>query len=160
MNSKKTIIDKFEGTNAFLSNFHAAHPFHWKGDDWKTAEHAFQAAKCADPLDYFRVRDSATPGRAKALGRKVKLAVNWDKRKLMVILEVLRAKFNPAEQTDMAEALLATGSAHLIYGNDVDVFWGVDAKTGVGQNQLGIALMITREWLKSLANRRIIKELV
>ncbi len=141
----RTLINRFDGRHEFLSNFWAQNPFDWAGDSWRTAEHAFQAAKAKEPIDYFRIRDSATPGQAKRLGRKVKLVANWEKKRLGVMLDILKAKFSPEEQPDMAARLVGTGDAHLVEGNLWgDVFWGVDARTGTGQNQLGIALMITR----------------
>jgi len=139
------LINRFDGRYAFLSNFWAGDPFEWSGDTWQTAEHAFQAAKAAQPIDYFRIRDSATPGLAKKLGRKVKLTANWDKKKVSVMLDILRAKFCVQKQPAMAQRLVATKDARLVEGNTWgDVFWGVDAVNGVGQNQLGIALMATR----------------
>ena len=145
MTKKKNRIDRFDGANAFLSNFWAKNPFLWNGDVFVTGEHAFQAAKAKDPLDYFRIRDSATPGAAKRLGRKVVLAANWDKKKLDVMEAVLMAKFNPIAQGEMAQKLVNTGDAQLVEGNTWgDVYWGVDATSGVGQNHLGKLLMLVR----------------
>ena len=62
-----------------------------------------------------------------------------------VMLSVVTAKFHPEAQPMMAAKLLGTGEAFLVEGNSWgDVYWGVDAVTGVGQNQLGVILMAVR----------------
>lgn len=135
-------IDKFDGEHAFLSNFYE-HPFDWRGDTWRTAEHALQAAKAVETVDYFRIRDAATPGKAKRLGRACRLRDGWTGMRVGVMLEILRAKFSVPKLRGM---LVATGGAELVEGNDWgDEFWGVDSRTGEGQNQLGVALMLTRD---------------
>ena len=59
--------------------------------------------------------------------------------------EALRAKFNIPE---FKEKLLATGEMHLEEGNNWnDTFWGVDLKTGKGENHLGKLLMKIRKEL-------------
>jgi ribA/ribD-fused uncharacterized protein len=135
-------IINFSGEHAFLSNFYEW-SFEWSGDTWKTGEHAFQAAKAAEPIDYFKIRDCDTPGKAKRLGRHCKLREGWDGVKLDVMESVVKAKFSVPELRDR---LLATGNATLIEGNTWgDNYWGADAATLRGENHLGLILMKVRD---------------
>lgn len=60
---------------------------------------------------------------------------------------IVRAKFS--QHPDLAEKLVSTGDMHLEEGNWWgDVFWGVDKKTGEGENHLGIILMRLRDELR------------
>ena len=61
--------------------------------------------------------------------------------------KIVRAKFS--QNPDLAARLVATGTMPLEEGNDFgDTFWGVDAKTGKGENNLGRILMKIREELR------------
>ena len=133
-------VESFRGQFRFLSNFHAGHPFEYNGARYLTAEHAYQAAKCASGADAERVRSTDTPGQAKRLGRKVKMREDWDEVKTEIMADILAAKFADAE---LRERLLATRHAPLIEGNTWgDTYWGVC--NGVGQNRLGALLMQLR----------------
>lgn len=136
-------IRSFSGRYDFLSNFYE-HSFRWSGDVWRTAEHAFQAAKAAEPIDYFRIREAATPGKAKRMGRHCGIKPGWDASRVSVMADIVRAKFmDPV----LRKKLLDTADAELVEGNGWgDTFWGVDLVTGEGQNQLGTILMATRAY--------------
>jgi predicted NAD-dependent protein-ADP-ribosyltransferase YbiA (DUF1768 family) len=59
---------------------------------------------------------------------------------------LVRAKFQ--QHPDLAQKLVATNNYKLIEGNDWgDRFWGVDNKTGLGENQLGKVLELIRSEL-------------
>ena len=61
--------------------------------------------------------------------------------------EVVRAKFT--QNPDLAARLGATGTMPLVEGNSFgDTIWGVDAKTGKGENNLGKILMKVRAELR------------
>ena len=61
--------------------------------------------------------------------------------------EIVRAKVT--QNQDMKQQLLATGNLVLEEGNGWhDTFWGVDLKTGEGENHLGRILMQVREELR------------
>ena len=61
--------------------------------------------------------------------------------------DIVRAKFT--QNQDMKQQLLATGNLVLVEGNGWhDTFWGVDLKTGEGENHLGRILMQVREELR------------
>ena len=139
---QKPMITKFDGPWRFLSNFWEE-PLHIQGMTFKTAEHAFQAAKCADTSDMLRIMKCQTPGEAKRMGRQVKLRLDWEEVKIEIMLEIVRAKF---QNQKLAQMLLHTESAELIEGNTWgDTFWGVC--NGQGKNWLGSILMVVRSEL-------------
>ena len=138
-------IFSFKGEYAFLSNFYPS-PIVVGYDAYPTVEHAFQAAKTLDLAEARRVRDAATPGKAKYAGRRVTLRPDWDQVKLAVMEALLRQKF--ARGSELAGQLLATGDRELIEGNRWgDRFWGTDLQ-GNGRNELGRALMRIRDDLR------------
>lgn len=137
------VIDRFTGEHRFLSNFWLV-PVELDGAEYPTVEHAYQAAKSADPAWRARVRAAARPGDAKRLGRAApQLSSSFDR--VAVMRALVRQKF--ARHAELRERLLATGDAELIEGNDWgDRFWGVSG--GRGQNQLGRMLMEVRAGLR------------
>lgn len=153
------VIPKFDGEYFFLSNFYVSN-FEWRGQLWPSGEHAFQAAKvfCIEEGRYLsdieaeleRFRTAPTPGKAKYLGRSVKLNVKeWDSRKIQYMREIVHAKFKTSEES-LVGPLVNTGAMMLVEGNDWgDDFWGrCKNKEGkmVGFNTLGVILMEERGW--------------
>jgi len=139
----------FTGEYGFLSNFYKA-PTRYEGILYPTSEHAFQAAKSTDVSVRRQVAELPTAGDAKRYGRrKIKLRAGWDKMKISVMRDVLRAKFSTSSQ--LKERLVATGDIELIEGNDWgDNFWGKVGSTG--ENWLGRLLMEVRDELRSGSN--------
>lgn len=132
-------IDRFDGKHKFLSNFYMR-SFTFNGVVCKSGEHAYQAAKADEPADAAYVLASPTPGISKRRGRSIKMRPRFDSIKDIVMLQVVRAKFNEYE---MANMLLSTGDAELIEGNTWgDTYWGVCRGTGL--NKLGQILMLVR----------------
>ena len=61
---------------------------------------------------------------------------------------VIRARFT--QHPELAQQLLATGTAPLGEGNTWgDTCWGVDLRTGKGENRPGVILMKTRDELRN-----------
>ncbi len=138
-------INFFREEYAFLSNFFSTE-VRYGGLTYQNAEAAFQAQKCMSEEEKLPFTDM-NPGRAKSLGRRVSLRPDWEEVKVGLMEEIVRAKFTQNPQ--LADQLLATGNKKLIEGNTWnDIFWGVDLRTGKGQNHLGILLMKIREELK------------
>ena len=80
----------------------------------------------------------------------MKLRGDWEEIKTELMLEIVRAKFTQNEE--LAARLLATRDRRLVEGNTWhDVFWGVDQRTGQGENHLGRILMQVRNELKEKA---------
>ena len=85
----------------------------------------------------------ARPGKCKGMGRRVKLRPDWEQVKVGLMEEIVRAKFTQNEE--LKRLLLATGDKRLAEGNTWgDTFWGVDLRTGQGENHLGRILMKVR----------------
>lgn len=132
------MIQKFQGQYRWLSNF-----CNYNGT---TVEHEYQAAKTNNPDWKCRIMNTRTPGEAKRLGRVAPMAPNWEFHKLNVMLELLRKKFRTSP---FREWLLETGDEYLQEGNWWgDTFWGVDLRTGEGQNKLGKLIMQVRNELR------------
>src|SRR5690349_22509303 len=126
-------ITSFSGDHAFLSNFYPA-PTPYEGVVFPSSEHAFQAAKTLDMAERHRLADLSTPAQAKRAGRRVVLRTDWERVKIAIMTDIVRAKFQ--HNHELAQKLVATANADLVEGNrHRDRFWGVCG--GEGQNWLG-----------------------
>lgn len=111
-----------------------------------SVENAYQAAKI-DPtiLGYVaKVRSFAdlTASEVKIAGRKIEMRSNWEEIKLPLMYAFLVQKFS---HPNLRLLLQSTGTSELVEGNTWgDVWWGVDARTGIGENNLGKLLMRVR----------------
>lgn len=148
--TQPTDIMVFDGKYAFLSNFYPCSPL-YMGQVWKSSEHAYQAAKALSATDFTAIADAGSPGQAKRMGKKLaeahKVRPDWNDVRVGIMHDILVAKF---AIPDLEERLLSTGKLKLVEGNmHHDVFWGVDIRTGKGQNMLGKLLMQIREQKQS-----------
>lgn len=149
------MIDKFEGRYSFLSNFHPCE-IYYQGITYPSVEHYYVALKCnndqmIDGKYYTRadfrelVSKIKTPGKAKTIGRMIKVRDDWDSIKLKVMENGLRQKFKYPE---LREQLLSTGEQELVEGNWWhDNFYGQCSCTkcaNLGKNHLGKLLMKIR----------------
>ena len=138
-------ITRFRGEYEFLSNFYEA-PVTFGGLTYGSSEAAFQAQKCMTDEDRIAFTEYRSADSKKA-GKKIKLRPDWDAVKLGVMEGIIRAKFT--QNPELATRLIATGDRELVEGNHWhDKFWGVDSKTGEGENHLGRILMKIREELR------------
>lgn len=134
------VIDSFSGKYRFLSNFYDS-PVVMGGREYRTVEHAFQAAKTRRRSMRRRIAAASKPADAKRLGRSVKLRDDWDEYRLVIMEKLLRRKFS---DPTLRQMLVGTGQARLVEGNTWhDTFWGVC--DGMGKNHLGKLLMNIRE---------------
>ena len=137
------VITSFTDDFAFLSNFYSIE-VEFEGKVYPSVEHAYQAAKTRDEMSREEIRKATTPGKAKKLGQKVGMCSDWEHHKLNVMRELLMKKFSNSE---LREALLATGDVELIEGNSCnDTYWGICF--GRGSNHLGKLLMQIRSEVK------------
>lgn len=148
-----TPIRHFSGEYAFLSNFYPS-SLTYEGTEYPTLEHAYQAAKTLDPAARQKMKEVATPGAAKKMGRHVKRRKDWFSVNLGIMTDLIRQKFT--RYPDLGEWLLATGERDLIEANSWgDDFFGMvkENKTGEwhGENHLGKMLMLIRAELQGQA---------
>lgn len=136
------MIDLFREEYEFLSNFYPA-KMRFEGISYHNAEAAYQAQKCADPKAREQFAELYAD-EAKRLGQRVELRSDWDKVKVRIMEQVVRAKF--AQNLLLARRLAETGNKPLLEGNYWhDLFWGIDLKTREGENHLGRILMDLRK---------------
>ena len=148
--SQSPDIMSFSGKYSFLSNFWESpqHPIWYKTASYKSVEYAYQTAKTLNMEEALWVQSSLTPGVAKRRGNEVTLRPDWEKVKTDIMAVLLEEKFN---YPDLAEKLIATFPTYLAEGNNWgDRFWGIDIRTGIGQNRLGRILMIRRDVLMEM----------
>ena len=137
------MIRQFKGKYNFLSNFYRVKLL-IDGKEYATTEHYFQSMKFLDPRIQEQIRTVSTPAQAKKLAKQNNSEVrkDWFNISLEVMEKALKAKF---EIPELKEKLLATEDKELQEGNTWnDTFWGVNLKTGKGENHLGKLLMKIR----------------
>lgn len=136
-----SITDFHEEPYRFLSNFFEAR-VEYRGLAYGSNEAAFQAQKCMTEEEKVQFTEFG-PGKSKGVGRRVQLRPDWNEVKVGIMEEIVRAKFT--QHPELAARLLATGDKVLVEGNHWgDTFWGVDTRTGQGENHLGKILMKVR----------------
>lgn len=138
----RRIIRRFRLEYDYLSNFYPA-CVQVDGLEYLSSEAAFQAAKCAKAEDRLLFAE-LNSNDSKRLGHQVPVRSDWEAVRIGEMEKVVRAKFT--QNPHLARFLMETGDAELIEGNSWhDTFWGVDLKTGEGENHLGKILMALRE---------------
>jgi len=141
------MIGPFVEEYFFLSNFYLGAPFTYKGIEYPTAEHAFQAAKTTNYADHRFVLNAVSPNEAKRRGRRVGLRSDWEYSKNKVMHDIVYAKFS--QNPHLKKKLLETGEEELVEVNYWgDTYWGTNSKLE-GLNKLGLSLMKVREELKN-----------
>lgn len=143
--TERDSIDLFREEYEFLSNFYPV-SMTFEDIDFYSAEAAYQAQKCAEKEERRRFSRMCAD-EAKRQGRKAACRQDWEQTKVPVMEAVVKAKFD--QNPLLARRLLETGEKPLIEGNFWgDRFWGVDHRTGEGENHLGKILMALRQAYK------------
>jgi len=139
------MIREFQGNKRWLSNF-APVKIELEGRTFQSTEHAYMSAKSDDvSWKEFCSDDKNTAGQVKRASRNIQLVDDWETKKLEVMEECIKQKFN---QEPFKTKLLETGSKHIQEGNRWgDKFWGVCLKTNKGKNHLGRLIMEVRSTL-------------
>lgn len=131
----------------YMSNYYKARFFiydRW----WDTCEHAYQAQKCVNPIEYEAIHGAIKANDARLMGQKVQMREHWnDIHKDRVMEECVRAKF--LQHKDLRDQLMATGEEELIEDTTTsnDMYWGCGTN-GLGKNMLGKILMKIRKELQ------------
>ena len=149
LQSRYAILE-FDGPYKFLSNFYPAKFKDCTGAEWPTSEHYFQAMKTEDLDEREMIRNASTPGKAKYLGRNVKLREDWNKIKIEVMKNAISYKFR--QNPDLYQKLLDTEDRYIVEGNYWhDNIWGdcycEKCRNIRGKNYLGRLLMGLRNKL-------------
>ena len=139
-----TGIFGFVGELIPLSNFGKS-AIYLGGHFFPSVENAYQAAKSDDEIIRTKFM-LLTPRDAQKQGQLIKVSNDWHKKKEDVMFFCLVQKFQDFE---MRKLLLCTKDLYLEETNDWgDQFWGVDWKSGEGNNILGKQLMMIRSFCK------------
>lgn len=125
------------GDYYFLSNMYPC-KISTEYGTFRCAEAYFQAMKCPERAEEFL---NINGFNAKKLGRQVPLREDWNKVRLRIMSEVLKAKF---DQNPELKAQLLACKDYIQEDNDWgDTFWGMC--NGRGKNHLGKQLMFLRD---------------
>lgn len=136
---------KFYTPKFYVFNNFSAHAIEFRGKLHPTSEHAYQAAKCTDPLGQEDIRNARSPLQAKKLANETYRATkdpDWKTKKVAVLEEILRAKL--AQHSEAQAALRESGDDDIVEDSATDYFWGEGAD-GSGQNMLGKLWMKLRD---------------
>lgn len=134
-------ITEFQGEYRFLSNFWPA-PVKMGKWVFPSSEHAYQAAKSLDEAAWSLFANTSSPGRAKRLGRSIRIRPDWEQIKFKIMAEIVALKFD--QHADLRARLAETAPRLLIEGNSWgDRIWG--QTDGRGENHLGRILMAYRD---------------
>ncbi|MCR9066815.1 MAG: NADAR family protein [Cytophagales bacterium] len=140
------MIKEFKNEYWWLSNFSPCE-IQFNGMLFSSVEHAYMSAK-SDDLDWkkFCSDSNNSPGKVKRKSKNIVLKDDWESTKIEVMRKLLKIKFS---QNPYKQLLLNTENQVIQEGNRWgDTFWGVDLKTNVGDNNLGLLIMEIREELK------------
>ena len=137
------MIKEFQGEFRWLSNF-APCIIVLNDIEYPSVEHAYMSAKSDDPAwKHYCSKLNVTAGEVKRASRGVKLVDGWNNKKLDIMTECIKQKFN---QEPYKSKLIDTGDQHIQEGNMWDdKYWGVCLKTNKGENHLGELIMMVRD---------------
>lgn len=141
------MILQFRGEYAFLSNFTKLEaPIVYRGVSYPTVEHFYQAMKTLDKDERIVVVKHPSKG-LKRYSKTLQLRDDWEDVKRRVMWAVLKHKFSEHNPVLRAK-LKATRDCYIQEGNWWgDTYWGVDLRTGEGENVLGKMLIKIRDKL-------------
>ena len=155
MNYKKGAIISFQQDYRFLSNFYACSIEDEHGILYPSVEHYYQACKTNDiatrkiVADIHNPSDTKTYAHEKIQPNPELFRADFHDVKVQIMANGLKQKFTKSEV--LMKKLLETDGYVLVEGNYwKDNFWGVDFKTGIGENKLGMLLMMLRDKLLSI----------
>ncbi len=136
----------YEGSRYFLSSF-SSFKVRWRGVDWMTSEHAYQAEKFDDPRIVAQIMNAPSARDAKNIARAYqdRKIANWQEIKVGIMEEILRAKL--AQHPYIRNKLRESGNCEIIENSPTDSFWG-RGRDWKGQNWMGKLWMKLRAELQ------------
>ncbi len=139
----------FRDKLGFLSNFYSI-AILYKNNRYRSAEHAYQAAKTISEEDRIFVAAATNPGEAKRRGRKIVIREDWEDVKWKIMWDIVYCKFD--QHPNLQEKLLLTNDIKLVEFNTWhDTYYGCctcNKHNGTGENVLGKILMSVRQIMK------------
>lgn len=134
----------FKNEYEFLSNFYPC-------KDGTTVEHRYQAAKASTPYEYEIIMKAPTAGRAKRLGKQIKMRKDWNAIKYEVMRSLVFYKF--LSDPELGEKLCKIKEDIVEDNTWHDQEWGNclcdECKEIEGKNCLGEILMEVRSIIKN-----------
>ncbi|MET9515927.1 NADAR family protein [Streptomyces sp. NPDC002994] len=129
------------GTTGLRNHYLA--PIDVDGVTYPSVAHAYWALSVADPQARAAITAADTDYAARALAADATRREGWEQARTAVMTSLLRAKY--IQHPSLAEILLATDDATLIYDDADSAFWGDNA--GRGRNWTGRLLELVRSEL-------------
>ena len=126
---------------------YSAYAIEWNGKLYMTSEHAYHSEKFEDEKIKEQIRSarSAHDAHIFAEVNKDKRRKDWDKVKLGIMKEILRAKVE--QHPYVREKLMQSEDGELIENSPTDSYWGWGPNKD-GENHLGRLWMEIRQELK------------
>jgi ribA/ribD-fused uncharacterized protein len=141
------IVGFYEREFCCFSNF-SSFAVKWRGRDWPTSEHAYQAAHFleSNPGLANRIQVSASAHAAYTLAHENKddIPSDWDERKIGVMEQIVRCKLE--QHPYIQKKLRQTGNRIIVEDSPKDSFWGWGPDKN-GRNELGKIWVKLREEL-------------
>lgn len=133
-------IEQFQGDYRWLSNFAECEVF-MEGVLYPSVENAYQAAKTLNIAKRLAF-ENCSAAQAKRLAQTLDIRKDWSSVKKSIMYNLVNQKFH---KEPYMSALLSTKQVEIQEGNTWgDTFWGVDLRSGRGQNILGKIIMTIR----------------
>jgi ribA/ribD-fused uncharacterized protein len=126
------------------------HGFELDGIDWPSVEHYYQGMKFADPVLREAIRSAPHPKEARKIARKNRRRVVRDWKSVRKVHMTRAVYLKCRTHPEVAEALLATGTAKIVETSQYDYYWGC-GRDGRGENSYGKVLAEVRGKLRELA---------
>ena len=134
-----------------LSNFYLCR-VPYNGVTYRSAEHAYQAAKSPYPYERNFIAAQTTAKDAKQAGKFITVRRNWNAVKDTIMWEIVLAKFS--YNSNLRDSLLSTHNTKLVHYApwEIHSYWGMGKQGGL--NKLGQILMAVRAELESQEYQR------
>ncbi|MGW4811683.1 NADAR family protein [Kitasatospora cineracea] len=113
------------------------------GTDYPSVAHAYWALSVNDPETRHAIATAQTAAEARTLAAKAPRREGWEHARTAVMTALLRAKYH--QHLELAEVLLATDDATVVYDDMNSFFWGDNS--GRGRNWSGRLLELVRSEL-------------
>lgn len=115
------------------------------GSNYPSVAHAYWALSVTDPQTRLAITAAETAATAPTLATEAPRREGWEHARTAVMTRLLNAKYH--QHPELAETLLATDDATVIYDDMDSTFWGDNA--GRGRNWSGRILELVRSELQA-----------